>query len=88
MNGGGAKRFMARLIESGLRVDWLKALQSDQLPAHKSGLRQRQGPIQQLHARGVIKKAGKDGHGIRMWVAGPFLQDYIGLAEKLQGGRP
>lgn len=88
MNTGGAKRFMARLIESGLQTDWLRALQSGQQPARKSGLQRGQGPIQQLHDRGVIKKAGKDCRGVRLWVAGPFLQDYLRVAEDLQGARP
>ena len=82
MNGGGAIRFMARLIEEGLEVDWLKRLRSQDQPSSASGLSR--GAIHQLHTRSAIRKAGRDHQGINQWSAGPLLDDYIHLAEMLE----
>lgn len=81
MNRGGAKKLVARLIEEGLDVAWLQSLQVGRQPSSKAGIGP--GGLRQLHARGAIVKARKDGKGLCGWVAGPFLQDFISLAEQL-----
>lgn len=81
MNNGGAKRFVARLIEEGMQISWLRALKSGARPSRESGLSR--GSIRDLHSRGALKKMAKDNQGISHWAAGPFLQDYIDLAERL-----
>ena len=82
MNGGGAIRFMARLIEEGLEIGWMKRLQLHNQPSSASGLSR--GAIRQLHTRQAIKRAGRDNRGINQWAAGPLLDDYIHLAEMLE----
>ncbi len=81
MNNGGARRFVARLIETGLDVEWLKSLQNGKQPSAKSGISR--AALRQLHNSGAICKAPKDKAGHCYWSAGPFLKDYLGLAVQL-----
>lgn len=85
MNNGGTYHFVARLLEEGLNVEWLRDLQRSQkngLRSSASGLQRHN--ISDLHARGVLKKKSRDHQGRRIWLPGPHLADYIKLAELVQ----
>lgn len=81
MNNGGDRRFMARLIEKGLDVDWLQSLQAGKQLSRDSGLSR--GSLRELHSRGALKKIAKDSQGRSYWSAGPFLGEYLNLAHSL-----